>query len=491
MTGAGLEVLTVAESYAADAYATAHGIPGVELMANAGAGIAAAIRERWTPRPTVVLAGPGANGGDGWVVARLLAEAGWPVRLALLGAREKLSGDAAHHAAFWTGPVEPLTPAALAGAALVVDAIFGAGLARPVAGVVAETLEAAAAGPAPIVAVDLPSGVAGDTGEVLGFAAPAALTVTFFRKKPAHLLAPGRFLAGEVVVVDIGTPAAAAAAASAFENGPALWPNAPAPLDPAGHKYGRGHALVAGGRETTGAARLAAKAALRSGAGLVTIACPRAAWPVYAAGEPAVMVRPIDDVEGFARLLEDRRFTTVVLGPGLGLDERARRLVQTAAAAGRKLVLDADALTGFVEAPGRLFDMTRSAPAAVLTPHEGEFARLFPDLAGDKLTRARAAAARAGAVVLLKGPDTVVAAPDGRAAINASAPPTLATAGAGDVLAGMIAGLLAEGAGPFDAAAAGAWLHGAAAQSLGRGLIASDLVEAIPAAFGKLEAARA
>lgn len=491
MAGAGFEVLTVAESYAADAYATAHGVPGVELMANAGAGIASAIRERWAPRSTVVLAGPGANGGDGWVVARLLAEAGWPVRLALLGAREKLSGDAAHHAAFWTGPVEPLAPAALEGAALVVDAIFGAGLARPVAGVAAETLEAAAAGPAPIVAVDLPSGVAGDTGEVLGFAAPAALTVTFFRKKPAHLLAPGRFLAGEIVVVDIGTPAAAAADARAFENAPALWPTAPASLDPAGHKYGRGHALVAGGLETTGAARLAAKAALRSGAGLVTIACPRAAWPVYAAGEAAVMVRPIDDVAGFARLLEDRRFTTVVLGPGLGLDDRARSLVETAAAAKRKLVLDADALTGFADAPGRLFEMTRSAPAAVLTPHEGEFARLFPDLAGDKLTRARAAAARSGAVVLLKGPDTVVAAPDGRAAINASAPPTLATAGAGDVLAGMIAGLLAEGASPFDAAAAGAWLHGAAAQSLGRGLIASDLVEAIPAAFGELEAARA
>jgi len=488
--GAGTEALTVAEMYAADAYAVDHGTPGIELMANAGAAIATAIRRRWAPRPTVVLAGPGANGGDGWVVARLLAEAGWPARLALLGARDRLSGDAAHHAALWDGPVEPIGPEALAGAELVVDALFGAGLARPLEGAVAATLRAAADGAAPVVAVDLPSGVSGDTGEVLGYAAPAALTVTFFRKKPGHLLAPGRFLCGEIVVADIGIPAAAAHPARTFENAPALWPTAAPTLSADGHKYTRGHALLAGGAHTTGAARLAARAALRAGAGLATIACPRESFPIYAAAELAVMVRPIDGPSDFEALLEDARFGTVVLGPGLGVDERTQAMVAAAAKAGRRLVLDADALTAFANQPEMLFGHIADAADTVLTPHEGEFRRLFPDIAGDKLARARAAAARAGAVVVLKGADTVIAAPDGRAAINTNAPPTLATAGSGDVLAGIVAGILSEGAPAFESAAAAVWLHGAAARTLGRGLIASDLIDAIPAAYDALADAR-
>lgn len=487
--GAGLEILTVSEMYRADAATIAGGVPGTTLMENAGAAVAAAVRRRWSPRPTLVLAGPGANGGDGWVAARLLAAAGWPVRVGLLGDRAKLTGDAAHHAALWAGPTAPAAPDAVADADLIVDALFGAGLARALDGQAKALADAMAASPAPVVAVDLPSGVNGDSGQVLGAAASAALTVTFFRKKPGHLLAPGRFLAGEIVVADIGV-GPAADPATLFENAPALWPGTPAAPDPMGHKYGRGHVLVAGGAETTGAARMAARAALRAGAGLATIACPRASWPVYAAAELAVMVRPVDDAAGFAALLDDPRFSTAVLGPGLGVDAHARALVRAAAAAGRRLVLDADALTAFERDPPALFAMTEAAPAAVLTPHGGEFRRLFPDIAAEptagKVAQARAAARRAGAVVLLKGPDTVIAAPDGRATINGNAPPTLATAGAGDVLAGVVAGLLADGAGAFAAAAAAAWLHGAAASAHGPGLIASDLIDRLPAAVEAL-----
>lgn len=487
---AGLELLTVEEMYAADQTAIDAGTPGIELMEAAGQACAQAIMRRWSARPTLVLAGPGANGGDGWVIARRLNAAGWPVEIALLGERDRLAGDAAHHANLWDGPVATPDPARIADHDLIVDALFGAGLARPLDGAAAALVEAMRARSAPVVAIDLPSGVSGDTGQVLGVAAPADLTVTFFRKKPGHLLAPGRFLCGEVLVADIGVQPDAAARAAAFENAPALWPETPPAHDPLGHKYRRGHVLVAGGAETTGAARLAARAALRAGAGLVTIACPRSSWPVYAAAELVVMVKPIDGPEDFERLLADPRYSTVVLGPGLGTDAHAKALIRTAAEAGRNLVLDADALTAFEAEPDPLFAMTRAAPAAVLTPHGGEFNRLFPDIAADadmgKLAQTRAAAARAGAVTLYKGPDTVIATPDGKAAINVNAPPTLATAGSGDVLSGVIAGLMAAGSPAFDAAAGAAWLHGAAAGDR-PGLMASDLIDRLPDALARLQ----
>lgn len=485
-----LALLSVGEMYAADATAIAAGTPGVALMEAAARALAKAIRRRWSPRPVVILAGPGANGGDGWALARLLAEVGWPVRLAILGDRSKLSGDAAHHASLWTGPVEPASPDVLEGAGLVVDALFGAGLGRPLAGKALALTAAMESGPAPIVAVDLPSGVRGDTGQVLGGAANATLTVTFFRKKPGHLLMPGRQIAGEIVVADIGIPHSAASGATAFENGPALWPAVTKPLGADGHKYDRGHLLVAGGAEATGAARLAARAGLRSGAGLVSIACPRDAWPIYAAAELAVMAKPIVGAAGFEALLaDDPRFSTVLLGPGLGVGQATRAMTAAAAAAGRSLALDADALTSFEADPAALFGLICQAKQTLLTPHMGEFRRLFPDLAGagqswDKLAATRQAAARAGAVVLLKGADTVIAAPDGRAAVNANAPPTLATAGSGDVLVGIAGGLMASGAPAFEAAAAAAWLHGAAASS-DKGFIASDLLDRLPLAIAK------
>ena len=484
MSDAGaLALISVGEMYAADAAAARAGTPGLTLMENAGRAVAQAIVRRWAPRPVALLCGPGNNGGDGFVAARLLAEAGWPVRLGLLGARERLTGDAAAMAARWEGPVEPLAPALLDGGPLVVDALFGAGLTRPLAGAALALAEESAARGLPCAAVDIPSGIHGDSGAILGGAFRAALTVTFGRRKTGHLLLPGRLCAGEVVCADIGIPPAALAAGEArvHENAPALWRAllpAPAPGD---HKYSRGHALVVGGDGAhSGAARLAARAALRAGAGLVTVHAPEPDIPVYAAQLTAVMVASTVDL---GAALADGRRNALLIGPGCGAGPVTRAQTLQALGAGKRCVLDADALTAFQDEPAALFAALRPGAGAdadaVLTPHEGEYRRLFSH-AGDKLVRARAAAGESGAVVVLKGADSVIAAPDGRAAINANAPPTLATAGSGDALAGFILGLLAQGMPAFEAAAAGVWLHGAAAAAFGPGLIAEDLSETLP-----------
>jgi NAD(P)H-hydrate epimerase len=455
------------------------GVAGVELMENAGAAVANAIQQRWTVRPVLVLCGPGNNGGDGFVAARLLQAAAWPVRVAALVPLSELRGDAADHAARWLGPVEAVAPAALEGAELVIDALFGAGLTRPLQGPAVQVLAEASARKLPIVAVDVPSGLMGDTGADLG-AVPATLTVSFFRKKPGHLLQPGRRLCGELLMADIGTPATVwdRLQPMAFENAPSLWREALPILQPEGHKYQRGHALLWGGWPSTGAARLAARAAARMGAGLVTLAVPEAALAVYAAALTSIMVSPVGQAEELNQLLGDARFTGLLIGPGAGLGPATRERVLRLLKAGRPTVLDADALTVFQPDPNQLFAAIQSP--CVLTPHEGEFARLFA-AEGDKLQRARAAARQSGAVVVLKGSDTVIAAPDGRAILNANAPPSLATAGSGDVLAGMVLGLLSQGMEPFLAAAAAVWLHGEVAKQFGPGLIAEDLSEGLPA----------
>ena len=476
-------LFSVAEMYAADAAAAKAGIPGLTLMENAGRAVAEAIVRRWAPRSVSVLCGPGNNGGDGFVAARLLAEAGWPVRLGLLGTRERWKGDAAAMGDRWEHPVEPLSLALLDGEPLVVDALFGAGLTRPLDGVALELAQTCAARGLPCVAVDIPSGIHGDTGEALGGAFGAAVTVTFGRRKYGHLLLPGRERCGEVVVADIGIPPAAIEGLElrVHENAPGLWQaHLPQPSQ-ADHKYSRGHALVVGGDGAhSGAARLAARAALRVGAGLVTVHAPEAALPVYAAQLTAVMVASAADLDA---ALADERRNALLIGPGCGVGPATRAQALRALGAGKRCVLDADALTAFRNEPGALFDTLTSD--SVLTPHEGEFERLFTH-EGDKLSRARAAAAECGAVVVLKGADTVIAAPDGRAAINANAPPTLATAGSGDVLAGLILGLLAQGMPAFEAAAAGVWLHGAAASAFGPGLIAEDLTETLPSVLRTL-----
>ncbi len=457
-----LELLTPDEMAVADRAAVSLGRPVAALMENAGRAVARAMQARMRPCRALVLCGPGNNGGDGYVVARRLAAAGWPVWVAALAPPR---GEAAVAAARWRGLGAPFTPAAAARAELVIDAVFGAGLARDLDGDVVDVLRAARR----VVAVDVPSGLDGATGAVRGFAPRAELTVTFFRLKPGHLLLPGRTLCGETVLADIGLPdAALPAGLRTFQNHPSLWA-LPVP-DPEGHKYSRGHVTVLGGAAMTGAARLAAAAARRAGAGMVTIAAVGSA-DIYRAGEPGTIV----DTGALASLLADPRRTVWVCGPGLGAAASAAALPELLAA-GRQVVVDADALTVCAGAPERL------RGATVLTPHAGEFARVFGPPGPDRLAAARAAAVRTGAVVLLKGADTIVAAADGRAVVNASAPPWLATAGAGDVLTGVIAGLLAQGMPAWEAACAAAWLHGAAATRAGPGLIAEDLPPLLPAA---------
>ena len=475
-------LLTVEEMAEADRLTIAAGTPAVELMDKAGTAVAGEIRLRWSACPVLVLCGPGNNGGDGFVVARRLAAAGWPVRVALLGNREHLTGEAAHHAALWDAPVQAMTPAALGDAALVVDAVFGAGLTRAVAGGIAETL--AAARHLPIVAVDVPSGVACDTGEDRG-AVAAAMTVTYFRKRPGHVLLPGRLLCGEVIVADIGTSSTALTELlpNTFENDPALWlSELPRPHD-GGNKYDYGHALLVGGYPTTGAARMAARAAARSGAGLTTVAVSEAALPVYAAALTSIMVHPVATLAEFHDLLSDKRLSGLLIGPGAGLGDETRDRALAMLATGRPTLLDADAITVFMDDPASLFRAI--VGPCVLTPHEGEFRRLF-DVVGDKLSRARAAARRSAAVIVLKGTDTVIVAPDGRAIVNGNAPATLGTAGSGDVLGGIVLGLLTQGMDPFLAAAAAVWLHGAAATAFGPGLIAEDLPDLLPGVFRAL-----
>lgn len=482
-----LRLLSVGQMYDADRAAIEAGTPGEELMANAGAAIAEAVQARFKPCSTVVLCGPGNNGGDGFVVARLLSEAGWRVQLAMLGDVGRLKGDAALMASRWRGEVREATPACVENADLVIDALFGAGLARDLDGPAALLVHAVVAHGAPVIAVDVPSGLDGDTGGVRGVAAPAVLTVTFCRAKSGHVLLPGRDLCGEVVVADIGIgdQIVGDIGPAMWRNGKDLWLEAfPWPASNA-HKYARGHTVVAGGDlAATGASRLAARAALRVGSGLVTVAAPPAALSTYAAHLTAIMLRRIDDTEAFAAMLADERLNSVVLGPGQGVTERTRGLVETALDAKKHCVLDADALTVFSDDPKALF--TKLHAGCVLTPHEGEFSRLFNE-SGNKLDRARRAAEKAGAIVLLKGADTVIAAPDGTAMVNDNAPPDLATAGSGDVLAGLVAGLMAQGVAAMAAAAIGAWLHGEAGRVVGPGLIAEDLPEVLPQILAALK----
>ena len=479
-------LLTIAEMTAADAAAIAAGVPGSQLMENAGAAVARATTARFAPRPALVLCGPGNNGGDGFVAARHLAGRGWPVEVALLGSRERLRGDAAKAAEAWHGAVLPLDPALVAGAQLVVDGLFGAGLTRPLEGLARDAIEAVARANIPVVAIDIPSGVHGDSGAVLGAAARATLTVTFHRAKPGHFLLPGRDYVGELVVADIGIPEHAMdAPGRLFANHPLLWRALLPRRTSASHKYAHGHALVlGGGMASSGAARMAARAALRGGAGLVTVVCPKDALAVYAAHLTAIMVAPFADDQEFAQILADPRRNGMLLGPGAGSGEVLRRRVLRVLEAQKACVLDADALTSFQEQPQALFDAI--AGPCVLTPHEGEFKRLFA-LEGDRLTRARAAAAQSGAVMLLKGGDTMIAAVDGRASVQPHAPAALATAGAGDVLGGIVLGLVVQGMPAFEAAAAAVWLHARAGYLVGTGLIAEDLPEVLPAALAELE----
>jgi hydroxyethylthiazole kinase-like uncharacterized protein yjeF len=492
-----IELLNNAEMAQADRDTIAGGVPGIALMARAGGAVADAVLARHpVGSRVVVVAGPGNNGGDGFVAARLLAERGYSLEVLLVGEASQPKGDAALAAKQWTGPVPAADPARLDRADVIIDALFGAGLDRPVEGLARAMIERMNAQGAPVIAVDLPSGVNGTSGAVMGIAVKAAQTVTFFRKKPGHLLLPGRLYCGPTSVADIGIAESVLAgiAPQTFENIPELWlAHFPVPRE-TGHKYDRGHAVIASGPSwSTGAARLAARGALRAGAGLVTIASPREAVQVNAAASLAVMVRPVDGAPELTKFLSDRRLNAFAIGPGIGVNEATCELVLAALAGDRAVVLDADAMTSFAGDPERLAKALgqRQNQATILTPHEGEFIRYFGALEKNakvvsKLERARRAAQIVKAVILLKGADTIVAAPDGRAAIAANAPPYLATAGAGDVLTGIAAALLAQGMTAFEAAVAAVWLHGEAAAAVGPGLISEDLPDALPRVYRAL-----
>lgn len=476
-------LLSVAEMGEADRRTIEAGTAGAILMDRAGLAVADCASDMMAPSRVNILCGPGNNGGDGFVAARFLAERGWSVRVALLGDRASLSGDAAHHAALWTGETEPLMPDAVNDAHLIIDAIFGAGLNRPIDGVVRDTLEAAEG--IPVLAVDVPTGIDGDSGAVKGYASIAKRTVTFCRLKPGHLLLPGREHCGDVTVADIGIAddTVSAVAGPAWENDPALWRRYLRRPTAGDHKYSRGHAVVVGGAIMTGAARLAARTAQRCGAGIVTLAAPQDAQTVYKVSLESVVIRPFRDTAGVREIAEDPRANAFLIGPGAGVAGQLRERVLAILKQGKPTVIDADAISVFEGGP-EIFLNAVQGPC-VVTPHLGEFHRMFPDLtpnaAGlNKIEAVRSAADRAKAVVVLKGFDTVICAPDGRCIINSNATPSLATAGSGDVLSGMVVSLLAQGLPPFEAAAAAVWLHAEAGKKPAFGLIPEDMVNNLP-----------
>ncbi len=475
-------LLRGAEMQEADRRAVASGIPEDVLMERAGAAVAKEVMKRLPSGKIVVLAGPGGNGGDGFVAARILAERGWPVRVSALRP-DAMTGVTRRMSDLWTGETSAVTAACVKDADLVVDALFGAGLSRDLDPSLAALLSGIRA---PVIAVDMPSGIDGDTGRIRGGSAAAVATVTFCRRKPGHVLMPGRRLCGDVTVADIGIAESIVASLSpgTVFNTPALWRDRwPWPA-PDAHKHVRGHLVVLGGSlASSGASRLAAAAGLRAGAGLVTCAMPRAALLAHAAHHTAVMNHAFDGAGDFAGLMAAGHVDAGVLGPGAGTGAGTREFVVAALEAGKPLVLDADALTVFRECRRELFDRTHDD--CVLTPHPGEFRRLF-HWTGDRLCDVAAAAAEAGCVVLLKGPDTTIADHHGRLAINANGSPFLATAGSGDVLAGIIGGLLAQGTRALDAAMMGCWLHAEAGGRSPPGLVAEDLATSLPPVLAEL-----
>ena len=475
-------LLTPEEMTAADAAAAASGIDSYALMERAGAAVASTLLRHFPAvRRAAVLCGPGNNGGDGYVAARYLAESSVTVDVFQIGEPARLKGDAARARDDFPTAGQPLESYQPRIGDVVIDALFGAGLARDVPENVRNVIGRVKEASVPVIAIDLPSGVDGRTGAVRGAAFVADRTVTFMTRKPGHLLIPGRELCGELEVFDIGIPGRIIRAEKRqqiAENGPERWRDMLPSSGLETHKYKRGHLVVfSGAAGKTGAARMSAMAGLKAGAGLVTIAAPEDAVEENAAHLTAIMLHPIGDEATLRGWLHDERLQTFVLGPGFGVGERARRFV--AALSERHLVLDADGLSSFKDAPDELFSRFSGKPRLVLTPHEGEFGRLFPDIAADaargKIEKAQAAAARANAAIVYKGADTVIASPDGRAYINTNAPVWLATAGSGDVLAGIIGALMAQGVPAFEAAAAGVYMHGEAGMRAGKGLTAEEL----------------
>lgn len=491
------ELLTPTQMARADQLTIAAGTPGIVLMEHAGQAIVECVVAVCTPQtPVLVFAGPGNNGGDGFVAARLLHQRGISVTLGLLGDQDKLSGDAARAAKIWHeethGKIQSASQLKIPKECFIIDALFGAGLQRPLTGTAAEIVTRINNANVPVIAVDLPSGVNGHTGAIEGIAINATHTVTFFRAKPGHYLLPGRLNCGTLHIAQIGIEAQVLSeiTPNLWQNSPDMWAKKWPVPSAAAHKFARGHTLaLSGPSRQTGAARMAAMAALRAGSGLVSLASPGSAMMVNANHLTTIMLNRIDTADELAQLLADPRYNSAIIGPGCGVGATTREMVLVALDAGCAVTLDADALTSFADDRDQLAKAIADQPdrEVVLTPHGGEFARLFPDITtNDKVDMARTAAAKTGATIVLKGADTVIAAPDGRAAINTNAPPWLATAGSGDILAGFIAGLQAQSMPGFEAAAMGVWLHGAAGNAAGIGLIATDLPMQLPTVFSTL-----
>ena len=486
-------LLTANEARAAEAFAIRHGISGAAMMENAGIAVAETIRRRFPPRETLVLCGPGNNGGDGFVIARELRRAGWRTRIAC-DTNTRLPVDASEMAKLWRGKIFPLESLAMLPREpqLVVDALFGTGLTREIDGVYARAIKTTESWQIPVVAVDMPSGIDSNNGTVHGVAMPADVTVTFFRGRPGQYLFPGRRFCGKVIVRDIGIPNDAIDAMDescrVFLNRPNVWCKHLPRLKQTGHKYQRGHVIVrGGGLAHAGASRLAARAALRCGAGMVTLACLPSALLAHASQETSVIITSVD-MDGLESLVSKRKVRAMVLGPGNGVGEETQRFVLRALRLPIALVLDADALSSFAECIKKLSDaIAEHEGNVILTPHSGEFERLFGEIGGDKLSATRSAAKRIGAVVIHKGADTIVADTRGCAMISDNAPSSLSTAGSGDVLAGMLGGLLATGMPAFQAAGCGVWMHGQAARFFGRGMTAEDLPHRIAGVWRQLD----
>jgi hydroxyethylthiazole kinase-like uncharacterized protein yjeF len=480
-----------------DEKAREQGISSYSLMENAGLAVADAVQAlAGSPCRVVVLAGPGNNGGDGAIAAVELDSLEYEVHVVRIVTEQKSYGDANRAFQSWHHPIEIIslneielsdtTSTLILSADVVVDAMFGAGLTRPLSGIVAAMVKLVNDGPAQVVAVDVPSGLSGNTHNVNGPCVEAELTVTFFLHKPAHFLYPGRQLCGSVLLAQIGldNEQLDQHEPNCYLNEPAVFYSMMPRINTIGHKFHRGHVLVRSGPvESTGAARLSAETALRCGAGLVTVATSHDALLVNAAHLTAVMLKCCDTEHAWKEQLADPRITTVVVGPGNGISEGTRNSVISSLESEKQCVLDADALSCWSDNNWRhefMKVMASTTASVVLTPHAGEFEHLFGNLSDEqfpsKLHKALEAASQSRAVIVYKGADTVVASPDGRSSINANAPPWLATAGTGDVLAGLIAALLAQGMPPFEASCAAVWLHGAAAESLGYPLCSEDLV---------------
>ncbi len=489
-----LELLTADEMRRAEKITIESGTPSLTLMENAGRGVTEEVVRRF-PRGSrvLVLCGPGSNGGDGFVCARTLRERGYQVRLALLCKPEELPPDPREMARRWDETIEPFGPRLLEGAEVIVDALWGSGLKGPVNGVVGQVIEEVTERNLPVVAVDVPTGIDCTYGNVHGIAFHAVSTVTFFRRKTGHVLLPGKRYCGDVRAVDIGiaTSVLADVAPQTFLNEPDFWLRYYPRLDPDGHKYDRGHAVVVSGpMESTGASRLGARAALRVGAGLVSLATSKAAFYINAAQLTSIMISAHDGPAELAEILaSDPRRNAVLIGPGAGATPETRDNVAAVLSSEATAVIDAEGLTAFEANPQELFALIQQRGAAtILTPHKGEFDRLFPELgnAESKLEQAKRAAEISGAVIVFKGPDTIVSAPDGLSAISEGSPPWLATAGTGDVLAGLIVGLCAQKMSPFDAAVAAVWMHAELARTFGPGLIAEDLADLLPPLLQRL-----